>query len=333
MSQPLLLSIVFPIYNERENLASLVARVKGALRRITDAFEVVLVDDGSRDGSSEILDALQAADHRFKVIHFSRNFGHQAALQAGLDATTGRTVVLMDADLQDPPELIEDLLAKWREGYDVVYAVRKKRKEPSWKRIAYTAFYRILKAIANIDTPVDAGDFCLMDRRVVDVLVSLRERNRFLRGLRSWVGFRQTGVEYERQARHAGQPKYTLHKLISLAVTGYVGFSAFPLRMAAWLGMSAAAAGLLMAIWVVVDRLTDPTVPHGWASTCSLILFIGGVQMVVLGVIGEYLGRVYDEVRGRPLYVIGRHTRIVGEREEPIDVPDTVESESVDVIR
>jgi dolichol-phosphate mannosyltransferase len=305
------LSVVFPVYNERENLNALAARIHPVLERISNAFEVVFVDDGSRDGSAEILDELNAFDPRFKVIHLSRNFGHQAALQAGLDAAAGRAVVLMDADLQDPPELLEALVAKWREGYDVVYAIRTKRKEAAWKRMAYAAFYRTLRAMANIDTPVDAGDFCLMDRRVVDVLVSLRERNRFLRGLRSWVGFRQAGVEYEREGRHAGEPKYTLRKLVGLAVAGYVGFSALPLRMAAWLGMSAAAGGLIMAVWVIGARLSDPSVPQGWASTCSLILFVGGVQMMVLGVIGEYLGRVYDEVRRRPLYVVGRRTGLL----------------------
>jgi dolichol-phosphate mannosyltransferase len=287
-----------------------VERLTPVLEGITSEFEVVFVDDGSRDGSAEMLDALNASDARFKVIHFSRNFGHQAALQAGLDAATGDAIVLMDADLQDPPEFLVSLIAKWREGFDVVYAIRKRRKEAAWKRFAYAAFYRTLKSISHVKTPVDAGDFCLMDRRVVDVLVSLRERNRFLRGLRTWVGFRQAGVEYERDSRHAGEPKYTLRKLISLALAGYIGFSAFPLRLAAWFGVVAAAAGLMLTVWVIVVRLSDPTLLQGWASTCALILLIGGLQMMLLAVIGEYLGRVYDEVRGRPLYVIGRRVGV-----------------------
>jgi dolichol-phosphate mannosyltransferase len=251
-----------------------------------------------------MLDALNARDGRYKVIHFSRNFGHQAALQAGLDAACGRAVALMDADLQDPPELLSQFIDKWRAGYEVVYAVRRKRKESLWKRAAYNTFYRTMKLIAEIDTPLDAGDFCLMDDRVVQTLVALRERNRFLRGLRSWVGFKQIGVEYERAARNAGEPKYTLRKLIKLALSGYIGFSSLPLRLAAWLGLLSASAGFLLTIWVVVEKLRGVVAPQGWASTIAVILFISGVQLIILGVIGEYLGRVYDEVRRRPLYVV-----------------------------
>jgi dolichol-phosphate mannosyltransferase len=305
------LSVVIPVYNERENLKNLTSRLQATLKSISvDSFEVLYVDDGSRDGSDAILDAISAADPRYKVLHFSRNFGHQAALQAGLDAATGDAVVLMDADLQDPPELLGKLVAVWQQGFDVVYAVRKGRKEALWKRFCYQLFYRSLRFIAEIDTPIDAGDFCLMDRRVVDTLVSLREQNRFLRGLRSWVGFRQTGVEYEREARKAGAPKYTLRKLIRLAVSGYVGFSSLPLRIAAWLGLAAAVAGFLVSIWVIASRLASPTVPQGWASTTAVILFIGGVQLMVLGVMGEYLSRVYDEVRRRPLYIVRSQTGI-----------------------
>jgi dolichol-phosphate mannosyltransferase len=210
----------------------------------------------------------------------------------------------MDADLQDPPELLVQFIERWRQGYDVVYAVRKKRKEPFWKRAAYSVFYHTMKAISEIDVPLDAGDFCLMDRRVVDTLVSLRERNRFLRGLRSWVGFRQIGVEYERDARHAGEPKYTLRKLVGLALSGYVGFSSAPLRLATWLGLASAATGFLVALWAIYSKLAGIYSPRGWASTVAIIMFIGGVQLLMLGVIGEYLSRVYDEVRRRPLYIV-----------------------------
>lgn len=300
-----LVSVVFPVYNERENLDTLMSRVHPVLERAADgSFEVVFVDDGSRDGSGEMLDAISEGDRRYKVIHFSRNFGHQAALQAGLDATQGSAVVLMDADLQDPPELIYRFIEKWREGYEVVYAIRKKRKESPWKRMAYATFYRTMKFIAEIDTPLDAGDFCLMDRRVVQTLVALRERNRFLRGLRSWAGFRQVGVEYERASRNAGEPKYTFRKLVGLALSGYIGFSSLPLRLAAWLGLSSATAGFLLALWVLLSKLFLPHIPQGWASTIAVILFVGGVQLIMLGVIGEYLGRVYDEVRQRPLYIV-----------------------------
>jgi len=298
-------TVVLPVYNERETLAALAARLIPVLDRVVgDAFEVLFVDDGSRDGSAEILDAFHERDPRLKAIHFSRNFGHQAALQAGLDEARGDAVIMMDADLQDPPEVLEQFIMRWREGYSVVYAIRRRRKEGVLKRTAYAFFYRSMKAVSEIDVPLDAGDFCLLDRRVVDILVSLHERNRFLRGLRSWVGFRQVGVEYNRASRHAGEPKYTLRKLVGLALSGYVGFSAMPLRASVWLGLLAAAAGFLFALWAVLTRLIGIYSPRGWASTLAIVLFLGGTQLLMLGVIGEYLSRVYDEVRARPLYIV-----------------------------
>jgi dolichol-phosphate mannosyltransferase len=210
----------------------------------------------------------------------------------------------MDADLQDPPEALEQFVTKWQEGAEVVYAVRRNRKEGWLKRLTYAAFYRTMKAMAHIDVPLDAGDFCLLDRRVVDVLVSLREQNRFLRGLRSWVGFTQVGVPVERAARYAGVPKYTLRKLVRLALSGYIGFSALPLRAASWLGFVSASAGFMTIAWVLLTKLTQQRAPQGWASTLAVVLFIGGLNMIILGIIGEYLSRVYDEVRRRPLYLI-----------------------------
>lgn len=300
------ISVVLPVYNERDNLGELVIRLLPVLEKtVAGSFEVLFVDDASSDGSAEILDSFHARDQRLKAIHFSRNFGHQAALQAGLDEATGEAIILMDSDLQDPPKLLDQFIDKWRQGYDVVYAVRKKRKEGILKRAAYALFYRTMKVIAEIDVPLDAGDFCLLDRRVVNTLVRLQERNRFLRGLRSWVGFKQVGIEYERDARYAGAPKYTLPKLMRLALSGYIGFSAVPLRVAAWLGFLSASAGFVIALWAIVTKLMNIPTPVGWASTLAVILFVGGVQLLMLGVIGEYLGRVYDEVRQRPLYIVG----------------------------
>jgi glycosyltransferase involved in cell wall biosynthesis len=313
------ISVVIPVYNERENLSALTAGIHAVIDgSVGGSFEVLFVDDGSRDGSSEMLDEISRRDRRYKVIHLSRNFGHQSALQAGLDAATGNAVVLMDADLQDPPELLSQFIDRWREGYEVVYAIRRKRKESALKRLAYSTFYRTMKVIAEIDAPLDAGDFCLMDHRVVQALVGLRERNRFLRGLRSWVGFRQIGIEYDRQARNAGEPKYTLRKLLSLAASGYIGFSSLPLRVAAWLGLLSAAAGFALALWAVLEKLTRQVIPQGWTSTMAVILLVSGVQLIILGVIGEYLGRVYDEVRRRPLYVISERVGFT-EEQDPLD--------------
>lgn len=301
------LTAVLPYYNERDNIELLLTRLMPVLEEVANGqFELIFVDDGSSDGSEEILDALATRDNRIKVLHLSRNFGHQAALSAGLEAASGDAVVLMDADLQDPPEVIRSFVARWREGYDVVYGTRRERKEGILKRMAFAFFYRSLRVIAEINVPLDAGDFCLLDRNVVDAMIRLREHHRFLRGLRSWLGFRQTGVPYEREARHAGMPKFTLSKLISLALSGYVGFSSKPLRAATWLGFAAAGAGFLLAVWAIVTNLMGIPSPKGWASILGVVLFIGGVQLLILGIIGEYLGRVYDEVRQRPAYIVRR---------------------------
>src|SRR5262245_42879973 len=279
------ISVILPVYNECQTLDKLKERLTPVLEEsVGGSFEVLFVDDGSRDGSDRVIDGFHERDPRFKAIHFSRNFGHQAALQAGLDAASGGAVALMDSDLQDPPELLEQFIEYWRQGYDVVYAVRKKRKEARWKRAAYNLFYRTMKAISEIEVPLDAGDFCLMDRRVVETLVSLRERNRFLRGLRSWIGFKQIGVEYDREVRYAGDSKYTLRKLVGLALSGYIGFSAIPLRLATWLGLGAAGLGFLTAAWAIFTKLAGIYSPTGWASTIAVIMFIGGVQLLMLGV-------------------------------------------------
>ncbi len=303
------LSVVSSVYNERENLEALLGRLLPILERLSGgSFEVIFVDDGSTDGSSGMLDEFHSRDARVKALHLSRNFGHQSALQAGLDQAAGDAVILMDSDLQDPPEILEQFVQRWREGYEIVYAVRRKRKEGLFLRAAYSLFYKTLRSMAEIEVPPDAGDFCLMDRRVVDNLVALRERNRFLRGLRSWIGFRQVGIDYERDRRHGGEPKYTLRKLTHLALSGYVGFSTAPLRLAIWLGFLASSLGFALALWAVATRIFSIPSPQGWASTLSVVLFVGGVQLLMLGVIGEYVSRIYDEVRQRPLYIVRSRT-------------------------
>lgn len=310
------ISVVIPIYNEQENLDALLARITPVINDLSSyRFEVLFIDDGSQDGSSALLDGLCARDARFHAIHLSRNFGHQPAMQAGLDAAKGDAVVTMDGDLQDPPELIEKLLAKWKEGYDVVYGIRKRRNESAWKRLAIKCFSKTLNSVAHIGPPLDAGDFALIDRRVVDQLVRLKERHRFIRGLRSWLGFRQTGIEYDRGARNAGFPKQTLRRLIAFAFAGYFGFSSLPLRLAAWLGLASTGLGLALLVRVIASKLNGTEVAPPLDSSTALILFMGGIQLIVLGVIGEYLRRVYDEVRERPLYVVRSRTGIAQEGE------------------
>ncbi len=246
--EPPEISVVVPLYNEQENLPELYRRLGSALGSLRVPYEIVFVNDGSRDDTPRLIDELHAADTSVTLVHLSRNFGHQAAVSAGLDCALGQGVIIMDGDLQDPPEIIPEFVARWREGHDVVFAVRRRRKEGPLKRLAYFAFYRLLNAISDIDIPLDSGDFCLLDRRVADVLRGLPERARFLRGLRTFVGFRQTGLEYERAAREAGRPKYTLRALFSLAADGLISFSSYPLRLVTRMGVAASLLGALAAL-------------------------------------------------------------------------------------
>ena len=300
------LSVVVPLYDERGGVAALHGRLSAVLGPLGIAYELVLVDDGSRDGTTERLDVLAASDPRVIVLQLSRNFGHQAAVSAGIDQARGQAVVVMDGDLQDPPEVIPDLLRRWREGQDVVYAVRRRRKEGPLKRLGYHMFYRLLRAISDLDVPLDSGDFCLMDRRVVDALKALPERRRFVRGLRTFVGFRQVGLEYERDARQADQPKYTFRALLGLATDGLVSFSSYPLRLVTYLGIAAAVLALGLIVWVLVDALYQHTAPRGWASTIGIVLFMGAAQLIGLGIIGEYIRLIFLEAKGRPTYIIAR---------------------------
>ena len=298
------LSLVIPIYNEEENLKELVRRIHDALQPSSMDYEVLFVNDGSSDGSLAAMRKFRQADPRIKIVDLSRNFGHQVALSAGLDHAAGCAVVVMDGDLQDPPELIPTLVERWQEGYEVVYTVRNQRKEGLAKRFAYATFYRLLQRITDIDIPLDSGDFCLMDRRAVDLLVRLPERNRFLRGLRSWLGFRQVAVEYDRPARFAGEPKYTAAQLVTLAANGIFSFSEAPLRLTRNAGLVITIGSALIAAWTLFKRLILYEVVPGFATLAILVLFFGGVQLITVGILGEYIARIYSEVKGRPLYIV-----------------------------
>jgi len=298
-------SVVAPVFNEEASLPELYHRVRDVLDGAGEAWELVLVNDGSRDRSPEIMRELHARDARVKVVDFARNFGHQVAITAGTDYARGDAVVVMDADLQDPPEVILDLLAKWREGYEVVYAVRAKRQGETWfKEFTAKLFYRIIYRITDIDIPMDTGDFRLMDRKVVEALRGVREKHRFMRGLSVWVGFRQTGVKYVRAARYAGETKYPLKKMLRFALDGITSFSYLPLQIATYLGFFIAGVAIVGIIATIILRLSGSHAFYGQATTLVSVLFLGGVQLISLGIIGEYLGRIYDEVKGRPLYIV-----------------------------
>jgi glycosyltransferase involved in cell wall biosynthesis len=298
------LSIIAPIFNEIENLPELHSRVAAVMKSLRVDWELLLVDDGSTDGSTETIRSLARSDPHVRPIIFARNFGHQIAVTAGLDYCRGQAAVVIDADLQDPPELIPELVAKWREGYEVVYAVRAEREGETWfKRITASAFYRIIYRITDVKIPLDVGDFRLLDRQVIDTLKSMRERHRFLRGMAAWVGFRQTGVGYKRAARKAGVTKYPFRKMLRLAVNAVTGFSYFPLQLATYLGFISAGLSVLAIPVVIVTRLIGHQAFFGQASTLIAVLFLGGVQLISLGILGEYIGRLYDEAKGRPLYV------------------------------
>ena len=298
-----MISIVVPVYNEEKTAPLLLARLKEEGKKWGD-HEIFFIDDGSFDTTAKIIGDAAASDKTLRLISFSRNFGHQAAVSAGLEHAKGDAVVVIDGDLQDPPELIVEFIKKWREGYKVIYAVRKNRKENVIKKFFYALFYRLLKSISKIDIPLDAGDFSLMDREVIDIVVSLREKNRFVRGLRSWAGFSSVGVPYERQVRAGGETKYSLRKLIHLAVDGFTGFSSFPLKISEYLGFGVAFLSFIAGITVFVLKLTVGVDVQGWTSLAIIVFFVGGVQLFLMGVMGEYIARIYTEVQNRPVYII-----------------------------
>lgn len=299
----MLLSVIIPVYNEAEIVAETYRVLEDELKDIE--HELIFVNDGSKDRTREIVESLLPSNPNNKIINFSRNFGHQAAFSAGLDHCIGDAVVIIDGDLQDPPSLIHEMLEKWREGYQVVYAQRNKRKgETIFKRFTAFAFYRLIGKLTNIDIPPDTGDFRLMDRCVVNQLKNLPERSRFLRGLVCWVGFKKIGVKYDRAERTAGTSKYPLKKMVRLAFDGITGFSSAPLKLSFYLGLFAAIVSFGVFVWSILEKILSPatTVP-GWASLMTAIVFFAGVQLISIGILGEYIGRIYDEVKQRPLYI------------------------------
>ncbi len=298
-------SIVAPIFNEKENLHELYRRVKEVMDSTGGPWELLLVDDGSTDGSTGIICELAQQDKHVRPIIFARNFGHQIAITAGWDYARGDAVVIIDADLQDPPELILEMAKKWQEGYEVVYAVRAEREGESWFKLwTASVFYRLIYRITDVKIPLDTGDFRLMDRKVVDVLKKMRERHRFPRGMSAWVGFKQIGVEYKRAARVAGETKYPFRKMFRLAINAVTSFSYFPLQVATFFGFASAGIAILAIPVVIYLRLAGIRGFEGQATTLIAVLFLGGVQLISLGILGEYIGRLYDEAKGRPLYIV-----------------------------
>ena len=300
-------SIIAPVYNEKDCLATLFTRVKDVMDTTGEPWELVIIDDGSQDGSTEIIRKLGEEDPRVRPVIFARNFGHQIAVTAGLDYARGKAVIIIDADLQDPPEVMLDLIAKWREGFEVVYAVRSEREGESWFKLATASlFYRLIFRITDVKIPLDTGDFRLMDRKVVNVMNSMRERHRFLRGMSAWVGFRQVGVPYKRAARMAGVTKYPLKKMLRLALNAITSFSYVPLQLATYMGFITAGLAIIAIPVVITMRAVGSQAFFGQASTLIAVLFLGGGQLISLGIVGEYIGRIYDEVKGRPLYIVSQ---------------------------
>lgn len=298
-------SVVIPAYNEELVIEETCSRLIRVMDQLHFPYELLFVNDGSRDNTYRILERLAGEIPNVKVLDFSRNFGHQIAVTAGIDHAVGDVVILIDADLQDPPELIADFLEKWREGYDVVYAVRMRREGETWfKRLTAKLFYRMLRKMTEIEIPVDTGDFRLMDRSVVESLRTIKEKHRFIRGLVSWVGFRQIGVPYERAERFAGESKYPLRKMLKFSLDGITSFSFRPLQWASKLGMASSGIGFLFILVLLYLKIFTTLTIQGWTSLMVVVLFLGGIQLFMLGVLGEYIGRIYDEVRDRPLYLI-----------------------------
>jgi len=302
----ILCSVIVPMYNEEEVVRETYKRLTGVMEGIGENYEIIFINDGSRDNTRAILSEICKKDKKIKMIDFARNFGHQIAITAGMDYARGECMVIIDGDLQDPPELIPDMIKIWRDGYDVVYGKRKSRRgETFFKKFTAKAYYRILRSLTNVDIPVDTGDFRLIDRKVCEALKQLPERSRYVRGLVSWVGFKQTAIEFERKERFAGETKYPLKKMLKLAMDGIMSFSYKPLKLASYIGSILSAISFLYLIIVVIQKLFFPeTAQTGWASLIAVSLFFNGIILLMLGIIGEYIGRIYEEAKGRPLYII-----------------------------
>ncbi|MBB6731964.1 glycosyltransferase family 2 protein [Cohnella zeiphila] len=320
MGEPVFLSVVVPMFNEEEVIEATYGRLKQALDPIGEKYELVFVNDGSRDRTANIVRELGKADPSVKMVDFSRNFGHQIAVTAGMDYSSGRVVVLIDADLQDPPELIPEMIAKWREGYDVVYGQRiARRGESFFKKMTAAAFYRLLRSMTSVNIPVDTGDFRLMDRKVCDALGRMREQSRFIRGMVSWAGFRQTSVEYVRDERFAGETKYPLRKMVRLSLDAITSFSTKPLKFAGVLGFLMSAAGFVYLLVVLYERLFTHHTLQGWASMIVISLLFHGLTLTLLGVLGEYIGRTYEEAKRRPLYLVSDELNFAEEPDDALD--------------
>ncbi len=315
------LSVVIPVFNEEDTIPELARRLGAlfaGLSSVGDAWETVFVDDGSKDRSAQLLSELSESEPRFKVIGFSRNFGHQIAITAGIDRADGDAVVVMDADLQDPPEVVQQMLDKVAEGYDVVYGVRKHRaSETVFKRATASAFYRLIRVMTRVEIPADAGDFRLMTRPVVLALRALREQHRFVRGMVAWVGFRQTAVYYDREARFAGETKYPLRKMLRFAIDGITSFSVLPLRMATWLGLFAGSLAVIVGIWLFFVKFLQLGAVPGWTGIMVAVTFGFSAQFVMTGILGVYIGRIYEEIKRRPLYIATRETNLEPMERDP----------------
>jgi dolichol-phosphate mannosyltransferase len=317
----MLISVIVPCYNEEQVIVETNRQLVAALAALDDLdFEIVYVDDGSRDKTVELLRAIQNADQHARVVKLSRNFGHQLAVSAGLEHAAGDAVVIIDADLQDPPEVIPEMVARWRDGYHVVYGMRTDRPgETAFKLWTAKLFYRFINRLSKVQIPLDVGDFRLLDRQVVNVLLAMPERDRFLRGMVSWIGFRQVAVMYARAERRAGESKYPLLKMLQFAADGVLSFSLTPLRMALWVGFLSIGLAFAGILYALIIRLYTNDWVRGWTSIFTAVLFIGGAQLVTLGIIGEYIGRIYAEVKRRPLYVVEERLGFRNEAREPTD--------------